>query len=262
VLRTPFIESATASNSTPPAAESCWLRALLTEKIRLPNQLLTVLPVKRALVTGGTGRLGSAISARLEREGWNVFPAGRVHGDISHVESAQAVVQTAAEELGGLDLLVNAASDGFSPKPVEQVTEQDWEAALGVTAKGAFFVTQAAAPLLRESRGVVIMIEDVMGYEPWPSFAAHGAAKAAQAYLTRLFARAVAPEVRVCGIAPGPVAVEPEQVERRAAETLLGRIGTPDDIADAVLYLAGADFVTGATLVVDGGRLLKSPSQK
>jgi NAD(P)-dependent dehydrogenase (short-subunit alcohol dehydrogenase family) len=181
-----------------------------------------------------------------------------VHGDISQVESAQAVVRTASEQLGGLDLLVNAASDGFSPKPVDQVTEGDWEAAFGATAKGAFFVTQTAAPLLRESRGVVIMIEDVMGYEPWPSFAAHGAAKAAQAYLTRLFARALSPEVRVCGIAPGPVAVEPDQVERRAAETLLGRVGKPDDIADAVMYLAGADFVTGSTLVVDGGRLLQS----
>ena len=213
----------------------------------------------RALITGGTGRVGSAIAARLETEGWTVFPAGRVHGDISQVASAQAIVRTAVDELGGLDLLVNGASDGFVPKPVDEVTEEDWEAALGATAKGSFFVTQAAAPLLRESRGAVIMIEDVMGYEPWPSFAAHGAAKAAQAYLTRLFARALAPEVRVCGIAPGPVAVEPEQEERRAAETLLGRVGTPEDIADAVVYLARADFVTGSTLVVDGGRPLQSP---
>jgi len=65
-------------------------------------------------------------------------------------------------------------------------------------------------------------------------------------------------EVRVCGIAPGPVAVEPEQEERRAAETLLGRVGSPEDVAAAVVYLAGADFVTGASLVVDGGRLLQS----
>jgi NAD(P)-dependent dehydrogenase (short-subunit alcohol dehydrogenase family) len=76
--------------------------------------------------------------------------------------------------------------------------------------------------------------------------------------LTRLLAKAFAPEVRVCGVAPGPVAVEPEQEERRAAETLLGRIGSPEDVAGAVSYLAGADFVTGTTLVVDGGRLLQS----
>ncbi len=209
----------------------------------------------RALVTGGTGRVGSAIAARLEHEGWKVFAAGRVHGDISDVESARALVRASADKLGGLDLLVNAASDGFRPKPVEEVTEEDWEAAFGATAKGAFFVTQAAAPLLRESRGVVINIEDVMGYDPWPSFAAHCSAKAAQAMLTRVFARALAPDVRVCGIAPGPVAVEPDQVERRAAETLLGRVGSPEDVADAVLFLTGANFVTGATLVVDGGLL-------
>jgi NAD(P)-dependent dehydrogenase (short-subunit alcohol dehydrogenase family) len=71
--------------------------------------------------------------------------------------------------------------------------------------------------------------------------------------LTRVFARALAPEIRVCGIAPGPVAVEAEQEERRAAETLLGRIGSPEDIAGAVIYLVGAEFVTGSTLFVDGG---------
>jgi pteridine reductase len=216
----------------------------------------------RALITGGTGRVGTAIAARLEREGWTVFPAGRVHGDLSDVESAQALVRTAADELGGLDLLVHAASDGFQPKPVDEVTEEDWEAAFGVTAKGGFFVVQAAAPLLREARGVVIMIEDVMGLQPWPSFAAHSAAKAALSMLTKVFARALAPEVRVCGIAPGPVAVEPEQLERRAAESLLGRVGTPDDVADAVVYLAGAEFVTGSTLVIDGGRLLMSQSAR
>jgi pteridine reductase len=214
----------------------------------------------RALVTGGTGRIGSAVSARLEREGWTVFPAGRVHGDISQVESARALVETAAEELGGLDLLVHAASDGFEPKPIDEITEEDWDAAFGATAKGGFFVTQAAAPLLREAHGVVIMIEDVMGLQPWPSFAPHSAAKAALSMLTKVFARALAPEVRVCGIAPGPVAVEPEQLERRAAESLLGRVGTPDDVADAVVYLAGADFVTGSTLVIDGGRLLMTQS--
>jgi NAD(P)-dependent dehydrogenase (short-subunit alcohol dehydrogenase family) len=76
--------------------------------------------------------------------------------------------------------------------------------------------------------------------------------------LTRVFARALAPEVRVCGIAPGPVAVAPGQEERRAAETLVGRVGSPDDIADAVVYLLGAEFVTGTSLVVDGGRMLQT----
>jgi NAD(P)-dependent dehydrogenase (short-subunit alcohol dehydrogenase family) len=212
----------------------------------------------RALVTGGTGRLGSAIAERLEREGWTVVAASRSDGDLSTAEGARALVRSAAERLGGLDLLVNAASDGFSPRPLEEVEEADWDAALGATAKGSFFVTQAAAAVLRESGGVVVMIEDVAAYQPWPSFAPHCAAKAAQAMLTRIFALALAPDVRVCGIAPGPVAVDPAQTDRRAAETLLRRGGAPADVADAVIYLAGADFITGTTLVVDGGLLLRS----
>jgi pteridine reductase len=202
--------------------------------------------------------VGSAIAARLEREGWALVAAGRADGDVANVAQAQALVERTVERLGGLDLLVNAAGEGFVPKPVEELTESDWDAAFGATAKGSFFVTQAAAPHLRATRGCVVMIEDVAAYQPWPSFAAHSAAKAAQAMLTRVLARALAPEVRVCGIAPGPVAVEPEQEERRAAETLLGRVGSPEDVAAAVSYLADASFVTGTTLVVDGGRLLQS----
>jgi pteridine reductase len=198
------------------------------------------------------------VSARLGAEGWQVFAAGSKDGDLRTAADAASLVDRAVEQLGGLDLLVNAAAAGFAPKPFLEVTEADWDAAVDVTAKGSFFVTQAAAPHLRDARGVVVMIEDVAAYQPWPSFAAHCAGKAAQAMLTRVLARALAPEVRVCGIAPGPVAVEPEQVERRASETLLGRVGTPDDVAEAVLYLATADFVTGATLVVDGGRMLQT----
>jgi pteridine reductase len=198
------------------------------------------------------------VAARLEKEGWSVLAPGRADADVSRPDEARALVERAASELGGLDLLVNAAGEGFAPKNVLDVTEADWELAFGATVKGSFFVTQAAAPHLRESAGVVVMIEDVAAYQPWPSFAAHSAAKAAQAMLTGVFARALAPEVRVCGIAPGSVAVEPGQEERRAAETLLGRVGSADDIAAAVVYLTQASFVTGTSLVVDGGRLLQS----
>jgi pteridine reductase len=210
-----------------------------------------------ALVTGGTGRVGRAVAARLEGEGFHVESAGRRDGDLRDAEGARGVVERAAAELGGLDLVVHAAGEGFLPRPVEEVTEQDWEAAFGATAKGSFFVAQAAAPHLRSSDlGLIVFVEDVAAYQAWPLFAPHCAAKAAQAMLTRALARAFAPDVRVCGIAPGPVAVEPGQEERRAAETLLGRIGSPEDVAEAVLYLVRAEFVTGTSLVVDGGRLL------
>jgi NAD(P)-dependent dehydrogenase (short-subunit alcohol dehydrogenase family) len=213
---------------------------------------------KRALIAGGTGRIGRAIAARLEAEGWQLLAAGRADGDLATTAGARALVATAVERLGGLDLVVQAASDGFVPKAVEEVTEADWDAAADVTAKGSFFLAQAAVPHLRESRGVLILVEDVAAYQPWVSFAPHCAAKAAQAMLTRLLAKAFAPEVRVCGVAPGPVAVAEGQEERRAAETLLGRIGSPEDVAEAVSYLAGAGFMTGTTLVVDGGRLLQT----
>jgi pteridine reductase len=210
-------------------------------------------------VSGGTGRLGRAIADRLRSDGWAVVATGRADGDVARADGARAQVERALEQLGGgLDLLVCAAADGFAPKPVAEVTEADWDAAVDTVAKGTFFLAQAAAGALREARGVIVVIEDVASYQPWPSFAAHCAAKAAQAMLTRVLARALAPEVRVCGVAPGSVAVDAEQEERRAAETLLGRVGSPDDVAEAVLYLAGADFVTGTSIVVDGGRLLQT----
>jgi pteridine reductase len=195
---------------------------------------------------------------RLEAEGWQVVAAGRRDGDLSRGDDARALVERAASELGGLDVVVNGAGAGFEPVAFADVSDAQLDAALGATVKGSFFVTQAAAAHLRASRGLVVMVEDVAAYQPWPSFAAHCAAKAAQAMLTRVLARALAPEVRVCGVAPGPVAVEPEQEERRAAETALGRTGSPDDVAAAILYLAGASFVTGTTIVVDGGRLLQT----
>ena len=86
---------------------------------------------------------------------------------------------------------------------MEDVRPEHWDAAFGATAKGGFFAAQAAAPHLRRSRGAIIMVEDVAAYQPWPSFAPHCAAKAAQAMLTRVLARALAPEVRVIGVVDG-----------------------------------------------------------
>ena len=213
----------------------------------------------RALVTGGTGKLGAALAERLRREGWQVIAAGSRDGDLARADDSRALVARSVEELGGLDVVVNGASAGFEPKRFEDVTEDDVDAALGATVKGSFFVTQAAAAHLRESGGLVVMVEDVAAYQPWPSFAAHCAAKAAQAMLTRTLAKALAPDVRVCGVAPGNVALEPgDDAERRGAEAALGRVGSPDDVADAILYLARAEFVTGSTIVVDGGRLLQT----
>jgi pteridine reductase len=213
---------------------------------------------KRALIAGGTGRVGSAIAARLGDDGWRLVAAGRADGDLRAADGARRLVDRALAELGGLDLVIHAAAGPFAPRSIEDVTEEEWDETLAVTAKGSFFLAQAAAPALTAAHGLLILVEDVASYQAWPSFAPHCAAKAAQAMLTRVLARALAPDVRVCGIAPGAVAVDPGQEDRRAAESLLERVGSPDDVAAAVAYLAGAGFVTGTTLVVDGGRLLKT----
>src|SRR5262249_17694404 len=139
---------------------------------------------KRALVAGGTGRVGSAIVERLGAEGWQVVAAGRRDADLRHPEGSLALVASAVAGLGGLDLVVHAAGAGFEPTALEEVTEELWDEALDVTAKGTFFLAQAAAPALRESRGVLVIIEDVAAFQPWTSFPAHSAAKAAQAMLT------------------------------------------------------------------------------
>lgn len=213
-----------------------------------------------ALVTGGTGRVGRVIAARLESDGFRVLAAGRRDGDVSRPDEARRLVERAARELDGLDLVVNSAANGFVPAAVEEVSEELWDHALDVVAKGSFFVTQAAIPYLRESPlALVVMIEDVASYQPWPLHAPHCAAKAAQAMLTRVLARTLAPEIRVCGIAPGTVATAPELAEKRARENLLGRIGSPEHVAEAVAYLVRADFVTGSTIFVDGGRMLAPP---
>ena len=133
---------------------------------------------------------------RLEAEGWRVFAAGSRDGDLARADAARALVERAVAELGGLDVVVNAAGAGFAATPFEEVTEAQVDAALAVTVKGSFFVTQAAAPHLRETKGLVVMVEDVAAYQAWPSFAAHCAAKAGQAMLTRALARALAPDVR------------------------------------------------------------------
>lgn len=212
----------------------------------------------RALVTGGTGRLGSGLVECLRERGWDVVSAGSRDGDLADPAAARALVERSIATLGGLDVLVNAAAAGFEPTPFEEVGETAFDAAFDVVVKGSFFATQAAVPALRASQGVVVMVEDVAAYQPWPSFAAHCAAKAAQAMLTKVLAKALAPEIRVVGVAPGPVAVAEGQEKRRASETMLGRVGAASDVADAIVFLAGAGFVTGTSLVVDGGRLLQS----
>lgn len=237
----------------------------------------------RVLVTAGSRRLGAEIAVDLARGGADVaityrssraaaeatVERIRAHGvaghalpaDLADAAAAAGAPVAAAELLGGLDAVVHAASDGFVPKPLAELTADDFEAAIGATLRGALFVAQGAAERLSPG-GAIVFIGDVAAIAGWPAFLAHSAAKGGLRSLTRGLARGLGPRgIRVGIVHPGTVlpAVDtgPEELEAVAAELPLRRIGTPDDIAGAVRYLLTAPFVTGAELVVDGGRLVR-----
>ena len=165
------------------------------------------------------------------------------------------------EEFGRLDVLVNSAAVMHRLR-FEETTPEQWDAILDLNLRAVFFCTQGAAPALRAARGKVVNMADLAGLEPWPGFAAHSVSKAGVVMLTKVLALSLAPDVTVNAIAPGAVLVpedyDAEERERLARATPLRRLGGPDDVVAALLYLLeGGDFVTGEVLVVDGGRVLR-----
>jgi NAD(P)-dependent dehydrogenase (short-subunit alcohol dehydrogenase family) len=181
-----------------------------------------------------------------------------VQADVSDGAQVRRLVNGVAEKLGRLDVLVNSASM-FERAPFMEIEEDDWDRVLAVNLRGPFLLMRAAAPLLREHGGVIINIADLSAFQVWPSYAHHSVSKAGLVHLTRVAARALAPAIRVNCIAPGTV-LPPEDVETAdddggSERRLTTRRGRPEDVADAMLYLIGADFVTGETIRVDGGRL-------
>src|SRR5215470_10552049 len=230
-----------------------------------------------ALVTGAGKRLGRAVALRLAGEGMHVAvhyrdsardaaevvgrieelgqKAAAIRADLRSVEEIRKLLLETGNELGRLDLLVNSAAN-FLPGSVISTTEESWEASLDTNLKAPFFLAQSAAPMLRRSRGAIVNFADTGGILGWPGFIPHSAAKAGVIVLTRCLAKALAPEVRVNAIAPGTITMpgDPPEWEREFRKVApLGRTGTPEEVADAVVYLAGAEFLTGHTLVLDGG---------
>ncbi|HEX2188357.1 MAG TPA: SDR family oxidoreductase [Longimicrobiaceae bacterium] len=239
---------------------------------------------RSALVTGGAVRVGRAISIALAREGMRVVvgygssegparelveairrgggEAACVGADLSRIEEVRRLAEEAERAFGGIDVLVNNASV-FPEAGFEDTDEATWDAALAVNLKAPFFLTQLLAPGMRaRGGGAVVNLADLAGLQSWQGYAAHSVSKAGLVHLTRVAARALAPEVRVNAIAPGTVLPPedfPEEEVRKLAERApLERNGSPDDVVEALLYLLRADFVTGEVLVVDGGRMLRS----
>ena len=238
----------------------------------------TTLEGRVALVTGAGKRLGRAVALRLAEEGAYVAihyrkskteaaevvaeiakSGGRataLGADLASVDEIRRLVAEAGAELGRLDVLVNSAAN-FLTGSVISTTEEIWDAALDANLKAPFFLAQAAAPLLKRSKGVVINFADGGGLVGWPGYIPHSVSKAGIVMLTRVLAKALAPAVRVNAIAPGTITMPgdpPEWEQEFIKQAPLRRTGKPDDVADAVMYLIGAEFMTGHILVLDGGR--------
>ena len=239
---------------------------------------------KAALVTGGARRVGAAIVRRLHAGGASVLihfrdseaeaakleaelnalrpkSAAKVKAELLAPIAPRALVNAARDAFGRLDLLVNNASS-FFPVPLGAVESSHWEELLGSNLRAPLFISQEAAPELAKAGGAIVNIVDIHADRPLKGYPVYSVAKAGLAALTRSLAVELAPRVRVNGVAPGAIAwpedgqLDEAERGRIVATTPLGRVGTPEDIAHAVHFLACAPFVTGQIVAVDGGRSL------
>jgi len=232
-----------------------------------------------ALVTGAAKRIGRSIASCLAREGADVlvnynhsraeaeslvreiqalgpralaFPA-----DVSRIEEVRAMFAAVESELGGLDILVNNSGIFFSA-PFDQLTEAQWDRTLATNLKSQYLCAQAAAPLMkRRGRGRIVNLSSIGAFQPKPAHVHYCVSKAGVVMLTRCLARALGPEIAVNSVAPGKIEFPGEELDeayiRRAP---LARVGSGDDIAEAVLFLIRSEFITGQVILVDGGRTL------
>lgn len=238
-----------------------------------------------ALVTGAAVRVGRQIAWRLAQAGADVAVHCRSHvaeaedlcrqmealgrrtllvqGDLRDAATITAMFEQVRAAWGGLDVLVNSASV-FQRTPLDAVTDEDWALHLDVNLTAPWRCVQAALPLLRaRGGGRIVNLVDLSALKPWPSYIPHSVSKAGLLAMTKGLARALAKEgIAVDAVAPGAVLFPEDVTEQERARVLAavpaGREGSPDDVAEAVLYLCGASrFVTGTLITVDGGQSLR-----
>jgi pteridine reductase len=235
-----------------------------------------------ALVTGAGIRLGRAIALALADAGMNVAvhyshsekdaretvrqiegrgrKAQAFAADLSKENGPEKLLESVLASMGSLDLLVNSAAVMLRT-PLGEVTYEKWNETMDLNLRAPFFLSQAAAKAMKPRGGVIINIADLAAVETWPGYIPHSISKAGVVQMTRAMAAALGPEIRVNAIAPGAVLLPegwPEDSKQRLIEsTPLKRLGTPKDVTEALLYLVRAEYVTGATIIVDGGRRVR-----
>lgn len=239
---------------------------------------------KVILITGGAKRVGAAICRRLHAQGARLIVHYRsslgeakalqnelnqtrpdsvalAQADLLDKELLSDLIEKSVKRFGQLDVLINNASS-FFPTPLHQCTLEDWDDLMGSNLRAPLFLSQAAAPYLKERHGCIINIVDIHAERPLRNYAIYNAAKGGLLSLTKSLAVEMAPEVRVNGVSPGSI-LWPEDGEwsdeaarqHIIAGTLLKRCGEPDDIAKTVRFLiADAPYITGQIIAVDGGR--------
>jgi len=234
-----------------------------------------------ALVTGGGRRIGRALAVALGREKMRVAIHFRssaedaslteamvrdaggtgftLQSDLTNAAGPEALVAAVIAEMGGLDVVINSAAV-MERTPVGEVTVDDWDAMFALNLRAPFFISQAAAKVMGDE-GVIVNIADLAAFETWPAYIPHAISKAGVVKMTESLARALAPGIRVNCIAPGAILLpddwDDDTARRFASTTPLERLGDPSDVVAAMLYLLRADYVTGETIVVDGGRRIR-----
>jgi NAD(P)-dependent dehydrogenase (short-subunit alcohol dehydrogenase family) len=234
---------------------------------------------KTVLITGGARRLGRASALALAQAGADVaitflqsakqaqhtvvdlggfgVRAVALRCDITDEKSVKATIREVAQELGGLDILVNNAAN-YETADFEKLTLKQWDAIFASNTRGPFLVSREAVKLLRERRGKIINMGSLGGLRPWANHAHYCSSKAAVHMLTKVMAKALAPEISVNCVAPGMIDLGEKSaaafMRRMAKQTPMRRNGRAEEIAAAVLFFATAPhFITGQILAVDGG---------
>ena len=232
-----------------------------------------------ALVTGAGHRVGRAIAVALGERGMRVAvhyhaaaggaeetvreiersggEAVAFSGDLRNADGIAALPSSVVKRLGALDVLVNSAAIMLRT-PFGEITPQQWDDIMSINLRAPFLLAQAAAPHLRSARGVLVNIADLAAFETWPAYLPHVISKAGIVTMTRTLAQVLAPEVRVAAVAPGTVLLpddwRAEDAERLRRTTPLQRNGNPSDVTKTVLFILDSDYLTGETIIVDGGR--------